>query len=678
MVRHFGIYCDGPLCNSKSDQSYIHGVRYKCTICSDTDFCAGCEALPGNHHNRTHPLIKFKTPVRNVNVMTENEDVRGNVKVLGDRRYPAQPQQTKSTATETTPFLQTNAATQVQTVAEIMPTEVKKETAPISIPVKKFVEKSATPDASTLNAHFVRDSIPDGMKVQPETRFAQTWHLTNPGPHAWSAGCSVRYVGGDNMLNVDNSHPASVAAIADATESNVVGREVQVGEVVAFKVVLKAPVREGKSISYWRLKSADGTPFGHRLWCDIEVKKEEPSISATANAPAAADFSSLYQRFPPQAHSGQSPLQALQAQKAMMKQALQNQQNMHAQQAQMQQAQQAQRVQQAQQAQQAQLARLQQMAAARSEHVLQQKKAIAAHQQARELRSNPQSSANEPSVSPVKLPGVRIPQPPTYRPFEAPRPSEQPPAYDSTNLSARLAAMREQQKQRREQMMAQLSAQRDAIQARGTSAQQIFQAGNRGASDAAALEEKRREALKQRVAHIKANIMKTREEREKLTDELSQRNVPTQAEDKKAANNDKVQKIVNEVAKNAEEPEVVTEEKSEENLSDSQMVFPKLDKESPASSLYGSATSGSSKAKAAYVENEDGEVERAAIPASISEPAPSVSSAADEDDDFVDLDDELEVLSASGDESDDGFLTDEEYDILDASDSETVASGWRS
>ena len=43
------------------------------------------------------------------------------------------------------------------------------------------------------------------------------------------------------------------------------------------------------------------------------------------------------------------------------------------------------------------------------------------------------------------------------------------------------------------------------------------------------------------------------------------------------------------------------------------------------------------------------------------------------DDEYVDLDDELEILSADDDQSeDDGFLTDEEYDILDASDEEAL------
>ncbi|EME82650.1 uncharacterized protein MYCFIDRAFT_114686, partial [Pseudocercospora fijiensis CIRAD86] len=471
MVRHFGIYCDGPLCSQKAHASYIQGVRYKCTICHDTDFCANCEALPGNHHNRTHPLLKLKTPVRNVNVSTENEDLNGNVRVTGDRH--AEP----AAATQVVP-IPVNAATPVQTVAEIKPTEVKKESLPMQIPVKKFETFPNAPQPQTfklapevpmslLNAHFVRDSIPDGMAVEPETQITQIWTLKNPGPYTWPAGCSVRYVGGDNMLNVDNSHPASVAAINEAAESNVVGREVSVGEEVAFKVVLKAPIREGKAISYWRLKAADGTPFGHRLWCDIEVKKN--------------------------------------------------------------------------------------------------------------TNASPASNKTVESTS----------------------------------------------------------------------------------------EKERRDILRQRVAHIKANIVKTREEREKLAQDLSKQKAAA-AEKKADEAYEKMKNIIEQVAKQASDEE---ENDAEESLEGSQMVFPKLEKESPASSTYQSATSSSSKGKAAYVENEDGEVERSARPSPAQAPS-TVASPAIEHDDFVDLDDELEVLSAADDSEDDGFLTDEEYDILDASDHE--------
>ncbi|KAM3425351.1 ZZ-type zinc finger-containing protein P35G2.11c [Cercospora zeina] len=544
VVRHFGIFCDGPLCIKKQQPSFIEGVRYKCTICHDTDFCAACEALPGNHHNRTHPLIKLKTPVRHVSVSTENENQVGQVRVMGDR----------GAGSLNVPV---TAPSPVRTVAEIKPTEVKKEAEPVIIPVKKY---EASPVASlmdtpfsVLNARFVHDTIADGTVVEPETRFTQVWTMINPGPFPWPSGCSVRYVGGDNMLNVDNTHPASVSAINEATESNVVGREVAVGETVAFKVVMKAPVREGKSISYWRVKAADGTPFGNRLWCDIDVKKAEQKVVP------AAPMAPVIPRMP--------------------------------------------------------------------------------IRQCGTRATVPLSLRGHPSL-----------------------PSEQPPAYnsmDGMNLSARLAAMREQQKQRREQMLATLSAQREQLVSQGFKREDVPGWAGHSSSQMG------KDALRQRVAHIKANIQKTREERDRQQAEHAKLEAAA-AEKKAEEQTAKVKQLVQNITKQAE---------AEAQLERSQMVFPKLDKESPASSTYESATSSSHKGKAAYVENEDGEVERSATPAQAPAPAPVVTSPSFAGDDFVEIDDELEVLSANDENSeDDGFLTDEEYDILDASDHETVAS----
>lgn len=269
--KHHGIFCDGPLCKGKGDQTYIIGDRYKCAVCHDTDFCANCEAIPTNRHNRTHPLIKFKTPVKNVLVTTLSENNSdGPVMTMGDVPAP-----TSSKATETIPAASlANAATQVQTVAEVKPSEptVAKEES------KEAIPSPAPAPAPELHAHFIRDAVADGSKLPPDYSFEQVWTLRNPGPTIWPAGSSVRFIGGDNMLNVDLNHPASVSDIVDATESNVIGRIVAVGEEVDFKVVMKTPQREGKSISYWRLKAADGIPFGHKLWCDIDVCA---SVSAT-------------------------------------------------------------------------------------------------------------------------------------------------------------------------------------------------------------------------------------------------------------------------------------------------------------------------------------------------------------------------------------------------------------
>ncbi|KAJ4361685.1 hypothetical protein N0V95_001669 [Ascochyta clinopodiicola] len=297
--RHYGIYCDGPLCKDKENLSYIEGTRYKCAVCHDTDFCQNCEAHPSNKHNHTHPLIKFKTPVRNVSVTTMDEKVN-SITALGDRR----PASRRSTATETAPVApSTNAATQVQTIVDLRPSAepVKKEKIAIQdLLSEPLQEKPAVVKTDlgreVFDAHFIRDTIIDGSKICVGQQFVQVWTLRNPGPTAWPAGCSVRHVGGDNMLNIDNSRTFSQAELADASESNVVGAPVQAGEEVSFRVVMKAPQRVGTAISYWRLKTADGIPFGHRLWCDIEaVAAPAPISSHVAGTAQASTSSPMYE-----------------------------------------------------------------------------------------------------------------------------------------------------------------------------------------------------------------------------------------------------------------------------------------------------------------------------------------------------------------------------------------------
>ena len=599
-VRHFGIYCDGDACNTDSDQSYITGVRYKCAVCNDTDFCAGCEASPANHHNRTHPLIMFKTAVRNVSITTENEDMRGNVRVMGDRRAQ------KSASTETVPEKAGDVtATPVYTMAETKP--VEKEYAPLAIPtstvqgvpipVIKSEEKQKMPaitespvPATLLNALFMQDSIPDGMAVEAGSRFTQIWTVKNHGPLAWPAGCSIRYVGGDNMFNVDNKHVASVSDIADATESNVVGRPVQVGEEIAFKVVLKAPSREGKCISYWRLKAADGTPFGHRLWCDVDVKLVDNTVSAQQKQ-----------------HQDMLRLQQQMTQNQQMQMQKMLQQRRAVELAQMQARAQAQA-----------------QAAARQAELQKQVQAQAAARQAEmQKRIQAQTDAHNASLQ------ILADRAKARTNIETNQAAPSPVFREPAPTPALTAAQREMMLRNMGRLqMGQPPAYNDID----------------NSSEAA-----RKEAAMKRVAFIKAKILKTREERSKALE----------AE----GSEEKVKKIIEEVSKTAA-ADVEETKQAEEKMEGSQMVFPKLEKESPASSTM---LSSSSKGKAATVENEQGEVEAAAAVA----PKPAQEPEAD-------AFEEIEVLSANDGEDDemeseDGFLTDDEWDVLDASDAETAA-----
>lgn len=268
-VKHFGVYCDGPMCADKTNRSWIVGDRYKCAVCPDTDFCASCEAAPINSHNASHPLIKLKTPVRNVHVTTmENQDSEN---VLGDVPTPAPT---------------TNAATQVQTVAEVKPLE---EPEPPFENVEEYFEKTVSaaeeekvepeaepkiraepepepepvvPGPEPLQATFVRDTIPDGCKMIAGEEFTQTWILNNSGSSTWPAGVSVQFVCGDEMFS--NNEGSSINATVSSTET-------PPGHPAAFSVNLKAPFITGRRlITYWRLVGPDGSRFGDKLWCEIQ------------------------------------------------------------------------------------------------------------------------------------------------------------------------------------------------------------------------------------------------------------------------------------------------------------------------------------------------------------------------------------------------------------------------
>ena len=171
----------------------------------------------------------------------------------------------RNAATETTPVASSvSTATQVQTVAEVKPVDVLAAPEPVESDLPKKT-------ASELQAWFECDSIPDGSKLEPNLLFQESWIIRNPGPDAWPANCAVYFTGGDHMLNVDTKNPSSVTAMAVATKSNVCECSVEPGQQAAFTVLLKSPEREGRAISYWRLKTPEGIPFGHKLWVDITV-----------------------------------------------------------------------------------------------------------------------------------------------------------------------------------------------------------------------------------------------------------------------------------------------------------------------------------------------------------------------------------------------------------------------
>jgi hypothetical protein len=80
-VEHETIHCDGPLC--KQTSTYIKGLRYKCTVCNNVDFCLSCIASFHNNHDVRHGMVKcllstrFKM-IREIDDNTKRELVRSS------------------------------------------------------------------------------------------------------------------------------------------------------------------------------------------------------------------------------------------------------------------------------------------------------------------------------------------------------------------------------------------------------------------------------------------------------------------------------------------------------------------------------------------------------------------------------------------------------------------------
>lgn len=590
-VRHVGIYCDGPLCENKHD--YIEGTRFKCAICHDTDFCGNCEAYPHNKHNHTHPLIQFKTPVRNATITTVHEDQYGrSLAPKGDRSARAESSRTPA-----------NAATQVQTIIDVKPAE-----APVYKPSKEKIEikdllaepiqekikvqdllSSPVQEAkravnvNNLNAVFVRETVPDGTVVNPDLTFTQVWTLRNSGPAAWPAGCSVRYTGGDNMLG----------GMTEVTESNIIDRVVEVGEEISFRVPLKAPSNPGTKISYWRLKTADGQAFGHRLWCHVTVAlpaaepKSNPLPESCVPIPALSEL----------------PIrQPAQWKDNFLQQALQHRLDRA----------------QAIEKQRIELEKIkarheakQMIDAQAKAHRAEMLRRLSSEISAVETQHKARMAAAKAAIDAARAAKAPMPAPQPAAELPSPSQATHAGALDDYQMQIQLL----EQRKRKSLKMADVIAMDYAEPSRP-------------------IKDRRHEDYQAQLEALEAQNKRRLQMAAMEQARLAPKPVEVEAEVRPVTVED-----------------VVDEEDAKPELQKSNMIFPKLDKESPVSST-ADVSAGAALVPEPEVKSEKAESEKAET--EIFEDAESVS--------FVDSSDE-----------DEGFLTDEEYDILDASDEEITA-----
>ncbi|VUZ85956.1 HEAT repeat protein [Candidatus Methylomirabilis lanthanidiphila] len=110
------------------------------------------------------------------------------------------------------------------------------------------------------SATFVSDvTIPDGTVVNAGQRFTKTWRVKNSGSTSWN-GYSLTFSGGDKM----------------GTSTSVAVPTTTPGAMVDISVPMIAPTEPGPHRGDWRMRAADGAPFGEDVFVLITVKGTRP------------------------------------------------------------------------------------------------------------------------------------------------------------------------------------------------------------------------------------------------------------------------------------------------------------------------------------------------------------------------------------------------------------------
>jgi len=208
------------------NKSPIVGVRYKCANCANYDLCAECEAK--GQHVGSHVFVKLPKATTHHWYRPILPNLYENKEVFGCARN------TCGRFNRRTPY--------------------------------GFIP---------LLARFVSDvTVPDGVEIPPNVKFIKTWKLRNEGTTKWPDRCKLIFTDGEKMgANIETLVP-SIAP----------------GEEVDISVEMVSPSAPGKYVGYYRMATAEGSRFGHRIWVEITVPVvHEPKpevISITVEKPS--------------------------------------------------------------------------------------------------------------------------------------------------------------------------------------------------------------------------------------------------------------------------------------------------------------------------------------------------------------------------------------------------------
>ncbi|KAF9283773.1 hypothetical protein BGZ68_005098 [Mortierella alpina] len=290
---HTGVVCDG--CDTA-----IFGVRYKCGNCPDYDLCGNCESSPVAHHDPNHVFIKIRKPICNRQtpavpllpmlykkgwgrtVCYHAQSTGQGCPAGSPSRTAVAPQPQKSVATADHTVAPESPVAD-KAVVTSAPSSVRSTSVRNSASTKVLESEAVAKTGASVKADvvvknevvpkalFVKNiNIHDGTVIQAGSQFLKIWEMSNPGPDEWPEDTALQFVGGDRMCTDADLNEKSLRFKITLA---------RVGESVCVTADLKAPSLPGHYVSFWRLVSPTGEPFGHRIWCDIVVEEGSESGS---------------------------------------------------------------------------------------------------------------------------------------------------------------------------------------------------------------------------------------------------------------------------------------------------------------------------------------------------------------------------------------------------------------
>ena len=113
------------------------------------------------------------------------------------------------------------------------------------------------------DADLVADvSVPDGTQFSPGEGFTKIWRMQSSGCAPWPKETAWVFASGDQM----------------AARESVPVPETELGESVDLAVEMTAPDTPGTYKGFWQMQGPDGTRFGDRVYCMIEIPAPETPV----------------------------------------------------------------------------------------------------------------------------------------------------------------------------------------------------------------------------------------------------------------------------------------------------------------------------------------------------------------------------------------------------------------